>query len=737
MLYINNQRVIEDVIVYGDDLKMNVFYPIPEQPRFRLDKEGKPIFKFLKYRFPIDRPDGKKGGGFAVFDVEFSVPDEKMTIIKEKLQEEVNRIAQKRNISPPPPVKIGAVRYIKGTSRLMLNDENSVLVERIIDAGKPSLFGKNISTYSVELSVEGAALFEKALQGKGGFFGVMYELYHEAKLPPIKVVGKFRAKSFYKFVQEIDVEERVCAEDDYKETLKEIMKRSESKTLTIDPGSAEVDKKVLDQIRSWAQGSLDDAAERLMIEALPVENPEEARKWYQEQDIEDVRKEVTRKSISDFTLRYKEHAYIEVNINPQGVMPNITTLKDKEGKPIVWEDYAEEVDLNHPFFKQINATVKVNAPFDELPIHSIEVKLNYKGEPMDVIGSAINGEFQFSKADDVAHFASFIKDDDFNYTYSYQVNYKGASKIFQSEEITTDESVLTINADATGILSVAVIPGDVDFDQVKQVQITMEYEDRSNGVDKITDQFIMDKDNPNHKFEHIIFSKRSKPYKYKVNYKMSNGKEFETDWVEGNSNRLFINDPFTQSKTVGFRASGDLTTDIANIFIDATYKDEANDYVVTQSIALSKDLTFFDWLIPLVDESINTITYKGHIVKINGTQEEIPEKTSDASTIIVGENVEDLMSISINPALLDFAGTLKLAIVHMEYVDTDNDIKERKDFTFKEGAAEEAIWNIKLKDKSKTKYSWKASYFFKDGSRKETEKTEADDLTILPEPPTN
>lgn len=49
MLYLNNQRVIENVLVYGDDKEFNVFYPIPEQPRFRLDDKGRPIFKFTAY----------------------------------------------------------------------------------------------------------------------------------------------------------------------------------------------------------------------------------------------------------------------------------------------------------------------------------------------------------------------------------------------------------------------------------------------------------------------------------------------------------------------------------------------------------------------------------------------------------------------------------------------------------------------------------------------------------------
>lgn len=735
MLYINNQRIIENVVVYGDDRQFNMFYPIPEKPTFMVDENGHPVFKFIKYRFPVDRADGKKGGGFVVFATEFTIQDEKMAIIKSKLQEEVNATAQRLNISPVPEAKIGTVRYNRGTSRLLF--EKNDFIERMFDAGKPSLYGKNVSTFSLELSVEGATLFESALQGKGGFVSVVYELYHDAKLPPITIVGTFHAESFYSFVQDINVEERWCAEDDYKETLTEIMNKSESKRLTIDPGSAQIDPKVMDQLRSWAQGTLDDAAERLMIEALDMEDPADARKWYQEEDIENVRKEVTKSRISDFTLNYTEESYIEVNINPNGPLPNITTLTDKEGKPIKWTDYAQEVDLNDKFFKQINANVQVNAPFDELPIHSVEVKLMYKGEPMDVIGSEINGEYQFTKTDDVARFATYVENDDFNYNYSYQVNYKGAAKIFQSEEFTTNESVLTVNVDDVGILFVQITPGDIDFKQINQAQVLMEYEDSAKGVDKITDQFILTESTPEHTFKHIIFSKRDKPYRFKINYKLTDGKEFEGEWQEENSNRLFINDPFTQSKTVGFRASGDIENDISNIFIDAIYKDKDNNYQVSKSISLSKDNPFYDWYIPLINKDVSSITYKGTVLRKNGTQEEIAEVSTDSSTIIVGENVENLLEITVMADLLDFSTVLKLAHVQLQYSDPDKGVDERKDFTFKAGAVAPATWLVKVKDKTKKLYNYKVTYYLQDGSKKEVSKEGISDLTLFLELPVN
>ena len=75
MLQIDKVQEIDGVTLYGDSDQINVFYPIPQQPRYRLDPQGQPSFSFFKYRYPVDHPDGKKGGGFLLFDVEFVVDE--------------------------------------------------------------------------------------------------------------------------------------------------------------------------------------------------------------------------------------------------------------------------------------------------------------------------------------------------------------------------------------------------------------------------------------------------------------------------------------------------------------------------------------------------------------------------------------------------------------------------------------------------------------------------------------
>ena len=57
---VDRAEIISGITVYSDDQIDYVFYALPNQPRYSLDPvTGKPIFRFVKYRMPVDRPDGE------------------------------------------------------------------------------------------------------------------------------------------------------------------------------------------------------------------------------------------------------------------------------------------------------------------------------------------------------------------------------------------------------------------------------------------------------------------------------------------------------------------------------------------------------------------------------------------------------------------------------------------------------------------------------------------------------
>ena len=729
MLQIDKVQTIEGVTVYGDDKKFEKFYVVPEQARYRRNPDGTLAFKFMKYRSPVDRgPNDPAGGGFCLFDSEFVVEEDKLERVKAVLQAQVNRRAQNRNVNAPA-VRIGTITYTEGSVSLIVAGSDGTFVEKIHNVGKPSLFGKNISSFGLELTQQGATFFEQAMQGQGGSVSVVYDLTFWAKLPPVKIDAYFFASKFYSFFQEIDIDWHLWREDDYQETIREQMISSESQHIEFEWGGV-TDEKIREPIREWATQSLDDAVERNMIEAIePV--GEDQRKI--PAGIEDVTRDFSDTRISSFSLHYKENQSVEWNIVPQGMLQNITSLKDRDGNLFLWEDYSQIIDLDDPFFRMLRVNTYVNADFEALPIHSVEVKVLYDGNPMpNLTEGQPEGEVLLKDVATVGKFATFIENDNWKYSYSYQINYTGESRIFQSEEIETNEGNLTIGVGDVGILTVDVSAGDLNWDDIDSALVTFEYEDTN--VDLIKDQFTLTKASPSHQIQEIIFEPMRKNYKYSVKYFMTNGKEVQGGEIQDRSSNLFINDVFGGRKTISIRGVGDFTNKINKLFLDVVYTDAQNDYVQTKSVALSSQLDFFDWSFPVISETDGIVEYSGNVVYRDGTVEAIENTLAEEDTILVPKPVEDKLNVMVVADLIDWA-SVKLVRVDLSYIDSGNGINERKTMLFSDTKPDSQSWEVELRDKMKITYQSTITYFMVDTSRSvDGPKDQTTDLLLLEVP---
>ena len=162
------------------------------------------------------------------------------------------------------------------------------------------------------------------------------------------------------------------------------------------------------------------------------------------------------------------------------------------------------------------------------------MKLGYKGRPMaNLAEGEPDGEVVLNTEDGVAKFATFVEGDDWNYTYSYQINYRGESRQFQSPEISTNEGKLTIGVDDVGILAVEAVAGDINWTEVDRVAVRLTYEDHENGVEPFEEQFALTQAVPSHNIQKVIFQPLRNNYRYRVKYALKNGREFEGAEQEG------------------------------------------------------------------------------------------------------------------------------------------------------------------------------------------------------------
>ena len=97
--------------------------------------------------------------------------------------------------------------------------------------------------------------------GAGGV-RVVYDVFFVAKLPDITGYGTWHASKFYSFLQTVDYEERMYAEDSMTENISEMFKNSESREVVINPGALpNADPnvaKMLDTVRSSVERQLDE-----------------------------------------------------------------------------------------------------------------------------------------------------------------------------------------------------------------------------------------------------------------------------------------------------------------------------------------------------------------------------------------------------------------------------------------------------------------------------------------------
>jgi hypothetical protein len=704
---------VPDVTVWQDDTSYNTFYALPQSPRFRL-QNGVPVVKEIIYRLPVPRADGKEAGGYVMFDTELAISDEQLAKLKQILDARVTEEHQRRRLpGTPPPAQFGSMTFTKGTVKLLL-EKDGVLIEKVTSAGKPSLYGNNVATFAIELTAAGAAVFDAAMKKQGAsMVSVVYDLNFWVKLPPLTATVWFNASQFYSFYQTIDTDWSLWGEDSYRETIREKFLESRSGGTEINFDftlpDAEQDKKLKDKIRDWAQRTLEDMVEKSMIESIaPV--PEDKRKA--PDGIEDVTRDIQVTKAKSFRQTYRENGAADWNLVPQGNLGAVAAMKDSQGHQLKWEDFSMLVDADHPFFRKLNVTIQTNADFQRLNLFSIEVKVSYKVGSINQVK-----EFKFTKPDDVGKFETFIENDVRQYTYSYQVNYKGSAQAYQSPDIKTDETQLTINVDDLGCLIVDIKPGDINFEQVAQALLTMQYEDTN--VPRFEQQFVITKEHAEHQLRRVIMQPWRKPYTYQLKYFMKDGLEYTLKPATGLTPDLFIGDPFSGTKTIAIRAMGNLDTDIDTIFADFKYIDEANNYTQTKSIALTKAHPFEDWSFPAIDPAGGKAVYSGSIKFKNGQFEPIPETTTTQNTVLIGKLIQETLKVEVMPDFLNF-DVVTLVKVSLKYDDAANGIHVQKDFVFKKSAATTQTWSVELRDKNQREYQWRAEYFLPAGGPPKT-----------------
>lgn len=697
-----------EATVYRDDQVELRFYVFPKVPLIRRDGD-RLVFKCVKYRTLKPLPNGEVGAALVFMDVELALTPQQEQALRGKLVELVRAQRGPGDARPLAPAQIELARpaFTEGSVSVELLGDSGNLVQRVNHAGKPSMYGSNVVAISAELNQFGAPVLEAAMSTEGaGGLRVVYDLSFPARLPPITGHATWSASKFYSFFQQVKYEERFWREDDMSEAISEMFSNSESRDVVVDPGSLPNSDpntaKILETLRGSLERQLDEAVKRNLLEAIPPESRDVSK--IREEDFENIKREVTVNKRSDVTIRFRENQVTEVNFRPQANMPSL------KSQGYEWDDYTVEADTDDPFFRQLNLSIQVNADFEALPIFSVDVTIDY---PPYTARHGVQ-TFSFRKSDDLHKFVAFIEGGSTDYEYRYVVNYKGESRVFESRRFPASGNDLKINVDELGLWMVDVEVGDMNFEQVARAVLTLQHPEVAPGVPPVS-RFQIDKDNRRFEVKELLLQP-TRPFSAELKYFMADGREFVRRLPDQKGQRFYVDDPFSATRSVQLRTRGDFERRIDTIFVDLDYDDAVNGYRQSSSVALSKDKRFTDWSFPVIDERAGTLNYRAITTFRDGSSADSGPKPVEGTTLLLGEDTATLV-VKLIPDLIDWS-LVKIARVELHY-DDGAGLAENKSFTFRAGA-QEAQWELALRDKTKKQYRWEAEFFRTDGSKRQT-----------------
>jgi hypothetical protein len=709
MLRIDKVDTSNGLTVYGDSDSEAVFYVLPDQPRLRLDQNGLPVFKFVKYRDPIDRGGGRKGGGFIIFDAEFAVPDTTMNAVRTDLSAKVAAKWAANNWGAPPPVTIGQIVWASGTVKVQCLDNGGVLVDHVDAPVSPSLYGNNVTAVTVELSDLGAPLAEAALQGAGaGIVQVIYDLKFWTALPKIEAHAWFHASEFYHFSQTITVDYDVWGEDSYQQTLREQFASSQAEGVEITTGIG-VDDNLREQIRTQLQKNLEDIIKTKMLEQIKPVDPSDRG----DRGDDSVKRDFLTTKVEDFDESYNENMTVEWEIFPNGTLPTITSMKDKNGQPLKWSNYAVDVDLNDPFFQTLRIDISSPIAWDQVPIDSVDVTIIYGA------GGSKNQTFHLDHNQQSAVYERFMDKDGSAWQWTCTVNYTNRADSYTSPAAPGTGTELTLDAALTGLLSVHVEPGNLDFAKVSSAQVTFNYTPKNHPP--IESLVTLTKDARTGDWHAFLLEPQTTSYSYQVEYTLNDGTTYVRSPISTLLPVLPVNSPFNANRTVTVRAAGNLDAGasdappdaIADISVDLTYTDPANNYTVNNSVTLSKNQAFVQWMIPVVNLTGGTITYSGSIRRKSGAIDPIPLTTATSNTIELGDIFAAVLNIHVATDLIDWS-KIQVIELQLHYTDPAHGIDVSDDLLLNQASAPQS-WTVDLIDQTRRSYTWTATYYVKGG----------------------
>lgn len=767
MLYLNPPYdIIRGVSVFRDhDPATNQFYYLPAMPHLTM-MNGEASLNLIKFT-------GEAGsGGFLDFDVNLGIDQEIENEIRTTLRSKYNLDREPNLI--PVIVEDGSVRLmilgkksaepstpggqIPATPPPPTPDDLPEFVLKIDHYAKPSLYGDNQASFSVQLDQYGVTLIEESLKGVLQPIGIVYSLTFLALRPAfnVKVTAdwdrvqkhfqeSFSASVFFLSTEVDKVIDKLIEDQVINIEVNTFVPEGEDAGSVISDRNKAVTE-VKDMImHTFFQPSINpvstekDGWDKFTDTALALNNLAVTGGWAGVATLSYKNIDLTRVDQKMFNFNMTERTTVRRSIYPQAHLQGLTRVL-REGGAINLDDYVHAVNIDDDFFKRRRVNITNRADLVHDSIVSVNVSLNYGNEPKNVILDAATSKASLDWAS-ILQNQQMMRD----VMYNYKVTFQGVDTVdrpafLESPAASFSNDELEINPRSDGLYSIIDVPITAlsfPFETYPNIEVQLRYNDPDHQI-SLNDTVHLKKELSEVRWPFFLRDPQKKAFDYKVIFRALDNHDIAWDWKTTDQQEVILRDPRPNKRAVMIVPAVNWNQ-VAMIFVDVAYRDDANGVFAQQSYMFENNPSNPNgkapqtFSVPLVDVDKRVIDYNVKFLLTDNTEADLPVSQTLANQIIVRADLKGHRVVTVKPEQVDFANcNVDRITVDLLYQDNDNALSFASSFTFR-SKDDQAFFEFDYVDPQKSSYTTQLTTVFLDGfAFTRDPQQDTHDLVILP-----
>ena len=628
--------------VYGPS-----FYVLPDAPRIAQDAEGNPAFDFLWFRGQAGQ-SSVQAGGIVTLTVDLSLTEEERETLLAELSAAYGLDRAARVELRSMPFKSGMVKLTYAAE-----SGGGEFTHAIAGSGPARLAGSQRATFVADLNADGAALLWDALEKQADLFRVQFDFVFEHRLADTRMRIWCDAKKSHEVLGT-----RIGLGVDDPAKLRETLTEQRLAGIQIDSEQP---------LTAEHQEALEKAGHELLDSAL-------ASTFFRPRAAdEDLPKSQPLRPFSvsmeaALNMTFSESFPLEHNAVVESVL-RLGRTRQEMGERI------RRMDLDGGFFRIMEVPIHCTVDFGRDLISMVKVTVEYNGTSST--GTIHRkGEFVFQEGVTLQTFRTDLASpDQTQYVYSVDVHYRGNPTPLHLTRPPTNAGAIVLDLDGLGILSVKAELRDVPLNLVKAAVVDFEYAPKN-----LSHRMILDGEQVAGEWQAVTQSPIG-PYRYKADWALEDGRRIGGDWQESSRKLIYLDAPahaIQKARVLAWQRA----TSLPWLRSLSTCKAEPRPRCPNSSRSHALVRARFG------SHRIHHKTefeyqYRRTLVYQDGSIRRLdPDWRIDTSPVLIVRD-ELRFEVEVVPRLLDLGGSLRFALLDLEYQDEIAGRQEHETFVLR------------------------------------------------------